>query len=176
MTAAGRAITAAEPRNWHRQIRTHLHQLALVTSGKYPAADHKTLLGQLVNMPVHRLAAPHVARKPRFQSARALSGADKDSVRPARLSTSGRSASPPRYRRARSPSHRAGNDGVSSTFKQKRISLSMNLLRLHPIVVAEPTLHEGHEGFIKRWARLLPLIAAPETSPPECRSALRSAA
>jgi hypothetical protein len=48
MTAAGRAITAAESGNWHWQIRKHLHQLALVTSGKYPAADHKTLLGQLV--------------------------------------------------------------------------------------------------------------------------------
>ncbi len=53
MTAAGRAITAAESGNWYWQMRTHLHQLALVTSEKYPAADHKALLGQLVNMPVH---------------------------------------------------------------------------------------------------------------------------
>jgi hypothetical protein len=51
MTAAGRAITAAESGNWHWQMRTHLHQLALVISGKYPAADHGTLLGQLVDMP-----------------------------------------------------------------------------------------------------------------------------
>jgi hypothetical protein len=51
MTAAGRAITAAEPGNWHWQIPIHLHYLALVTAGKYPAADHKTLLGELVDMP-----------------------------------------------------------------------------------------------------------------------------
>ena len=55
MTAAGRAITAAEPGDWHWQIRTHLHQLALVTSEKYPVADHKTLLGQLIDMPAHCL-------------------------------------------------------------------------------------------------------------------------
>jgi hypothetical protein len=51
--AAGRAISAAESGDWHWQIRTHLHHLALVTSEKYPAADHETLLGQLVDMPAH---------------------------------------------------------------------------------------------------------------------------
>jgi len=41
-----------------------LHQLALVTSGKYPTADQKTLLGQLVDMSAHWIAAPHVVGKP----------------------------------------------------------------------------------------------------------------
>ena len=44
---------AAEPGDWHWQIRTHLHHLAVVTSEKYPVADHKTLLGQLIDIPAH---------------------------------------------------------------------------------------------------------------------------
>ena len=83
-----------------------LHQLALVTSGKYRAADHKTLLGQLVicqftDLPRRMWRESRASIRPGLWRSH-----NKDSVQQARLSVPGCSTSPPRYRRARSLSHR----------------------------------------------------------------------
>ena len=72
MTAAARTIAAAKSRNRHRQRSKHRNQIAFSSIADSPGTGHGAAFGQLIDMPVHRFALPHVSCQARPQSSRPI--------------------------------------------------------------------------------------------------------
>ena len=70
VAAAAHAIAAAKSQYWHRQRREHGDKVAFSPVRQYPTGGDGSAFSQLVNMPVHRFALPHVPGHARLQTAR----------------------------------------------------------------------------------------------------------
>ncbi len=72
MGCATPTIGTAEAGDGHGQVRQPRGERAFPLSGKNEGAAHAAALGQLIDMPTHRLAAPHVTGDARVQAARSI--------------------------------------------------------------------------------------------------------